>query len=68
MARNYKRDYEELPQFAKNYIDKTALECIEEYAKKRKMVSHRAGSAFWDLVDDGVIKVRKEGILFYIAE
>ena len=66
MARNYKRDYEELPGFAKKYVGKAAIECIEAYAAKRKMVSHRAGSAFWELVDDGAISVTQINGLYFI--
>ena len=67
MARNYKRDYEELPGFASTFIGKTTLECIEAYATKRKIASHRAGKAFWDLVDDGEIAVNYKGGIAYIA-
>ena len=66
MSRNYKRDYKELPVFAKNYIGKSTLDCIEAYAAKRKIVSHRAGSAFWCLVDDGVINVVNNNGLYFI--
>lgn len=57
MARNYPRDYQELPEFAKKYAGKTALECIEAYAKNRKVVSHRISAAFWDLVDSKEITI-----------
>ncbi len=60
MARNYKRDYEELPKFAQKYIGEPSANCIEAYAKKRGIVLHRAGKAFWNLVDDGIIKVKYE--------
>ncbi len=60
MARNYKRDYEELPKFAEDFIGETAVACIEAYAAKRRIVEHRAATAFWNLVDDGQISV-KEG-------
>ena len=67
MARNYKRDYEELPSFAVKFAGKTTLECIEAYAAKRKIVSHRAGKAFWNLVDDGEIAVKYKDGMAYIA-
>ncbi len=67
MARNYKRDYEEITNYAKKYAGKTTLECIESYAAKRKMVSHRAGKAFWANVDDGEIKVNYINGIAYIA-
>lgn len=39
MARNTARDYKELPKFAQGYIGKPTLQCIEDYAAKRKIVS-----------------------------
>ena len=68
MARDYKRDYNELPDFSKKYIGYRTLTCIEEYAKLRKIVEHRVGSAFWSLVDEGKIKVTQVGQYYYIAE
>jgi len=56
MARNYARDYKEIVPFAKNYVGKLAVECIDDYADKRKIASHRAGKAFWDKVDEGEIQ------------
>jgi hypothetical protein len=64
--RNIKRDYDEIVKFSTNYIDKTTLECIEAYATKRKIISHRAGKAFWNNVDDGNIKVELINGLYYI--
>lgn len=58
MARDYARDYKELPVFAEQFKGKSTMDCIEAYAKKRKIVEHRAGEAFWNLADDGVIKVK----------
>jgi len=60
MARDYARDYRELPKFAEQFKGKTTMECIEAYARKRKIVEHRAGKAFWNLADDGIIRV--EGV------
>lgn len=57
MARDYARDYRELPKFAEQFKGKTTMECIEAYAHKRKIVEHRAGKAFWNLADDGIIRV-----------
>lgn len=69
MARDTARDYRELPKFAQGYIGKPTLQCIEDYAAKRKIVSNRAGKAFWSLVDDGEISVCKAtNGLFYIGE
>jgi len=56
MTRNYARDYREMPEFAKNYIGRFAIVCIDDYAEKRKVVRHRIGKVFWGLVDDGAIK------------
>jgi hypothetical protein len=67
MARNYQRDYEEIAKFAAGFIGRPTLECIEAYAAKRKMVSHRVGSAFWGQVDEGVIKVIERSGIYYIA-
>lgn len=52
-----KRDYAEIVAFAQAYIGCPAIDCIEAYAQKRRIVWHRAGRAFWDKVDDGEIKV-----------
>jgi hypothetical protein len=68
MTRNYKRDYEELPKFALKYIGRTTLECIEDYAAKRKVVSHRIGSAFWDLVDRKCIEIETISGICYIVK
>ena len=68
MARNYARDYAEIAAFARKFRGHPTLECIEAYAQKRKIVSHRAGKAFWAKVDDGEIEVHKgpDG-LYYIV-
>ena len=39
MARDYSRDYKELPVFAEKYIGKRAVDCIDAYAKKRRVVT-----------------------------
>ena len=57
MSRDYKRDYQELPEFSKKYNNCEASECIESYAKKRKIVIHRVAKCFWDLVDQGKIPI-----------
>ena len=57
MARDYERDYREIATFAGDYIGKPAIECIDAYAEKRKIVSHRAGKVFWDKVDKGEIQI-----------
>lgn len=57
MARNIKKDYEELPAFSKFYSGEKAVECIEAYAKKRRVVEHRICTAFWDCVEEGLIIV-----------
>ncbi len=59
MARNYARDYKELPLFADKRKGATVIEVIEEYAQKRKVVSHRIGATFWDLANEGIIKTIK---------
>ena len=61
MARDYARDYRELPKFAEQFKGKTTTECIEAYSKKRKIVEHRAGKVFWNLADDGIIRVEAVG-------
>jgi hypothetical protein len=48
-------DYEQMLKLAKSNIGKKAIEVIEMFAAKRKIVSHRAGKVFWSLVDDGEI-------------
>jgi hypothetical protein len=50
------RDYREIVSFSQKFIGRKAVECIEAYAAKRKMAEHRAGKAFWDKVDEGLIK------------
>lgn len=60
MARNYAKDYQELPLFADKHKGATALQVIEEYARKRKVVSHRIGATFWELVEQGIIITNKE--------
>lgn len=57
MPRDYKRDYKELPEFSKKYNGCPAFECMEGYAKKRRIVIHRVADCFWQLVDDGLIPV-----------
>lgn len=65
MARDYQRDYTELVGFSKAYQGKTTLQCIEDYSRKRKIVCHRTGKAFWSLVDQGKINVEEiDGICF----
>lgn len=66
MARNHKKDYEELPCFAEGFKNKTTLECIEAYAQKRKVVSHRIGKVFWALVDEGKIEIYHANARFFI--
>lgn len=66
MARDYKRDYEELPEYAKKFQNKPVSECIDAYAAKRKVVSHRIGKAFWDLVDRGEIELYHANGNFFI--
>lgn len=56
MARNYKRDYEEIPKFSKKFAGEKAIDCIVAYAKKRGIVEYRAAKAFWYCVDSGEIK------------
>lgn len=56
-----KRDYAEIVAFAEAYIGRPTIDCIEAYSQKRRIVSHRAGRAFWDKVDDGEIKLRPIG-------
>lgn len=60
MARNYKRDWEELPKFAQSFKGEKAIDCIEAYAEKRRIVLHRAAKAFWDLVDCGEIETAEK--------
>ena len=60
-----KRDYAEIVEFAEGYIGKRAIECIEAYARKRRIVEHRAGKAFWGKADDGEIIVSREGTVFF---
>ena len=66
--RNKKRDYDEITAFTGNYIGRTALDCIEAYAKKRKIVEHRAGSVFWDKVDQGIISTESVDGVEYIKD
>lgn len=68
MSRNYQKDFDELPDFAKKYSGRTTLECIEAYAKRRKVVTHRIGIAFWALVDDGEIKIELDKVdqIYYV--
>lgn len=66
-GRDYDKDFRELPIFAKQYCNKPTLECIEAYAKKRKIVSHRAGKVFWELVDCGSIVVYAANGIFYVS-
>jgi hypothetical protein len=42
--------------FAQKYVGRRAVECIEAYARKRKIVDHRAAKAFWAKNDEGNIK------------
>lgn len=56
-----KRDYAEIVAFAQAYIGCPAIDCIEAYAKKRRIVSHRIGRAFWNKVYEGEIKVSPIG-------
>lgn len=56
MNKDYTRDRKELPGFAAKMKGYNTLEVIEAYAKKRRVGSHRIGSAFWDLVDEGRIE------------
>ena len=58
--RNYERDYAEIVAFSAGFIGRKAVECIEAYARKRKIVEHRASRAFWDKVEDGEIKTYKD--------
>lgn len=55
MARNYQRDYNELPEYAAKHKGEKAVDVIESYAKKRKIVFHRASAAFYDLAYRGTI-------------
>lgn len=66
MARDYKRDYRELPKYAKGFIGKHTVECIDSYAAKRQVVTHRIGKCFWGLVDDGIISIAMVGPLAII--
>lgn len=56
--RDIARDYAEIVGFAAGFVGKTALECIEAYAAKRRIAVGRAGRAFWDKVDEGEITLR----------
>ncbi len=67
MAMNYRRDWEEMAEFAKGYAGKTTRECIEAYAAKRGIVTHRAGNAFWGHVDEGNIRITEKDCLLYIV-
>ncbi len=68
MSRNYQKDFDDLPDFAKKYSGRTTLECIEAYANRRKVVTHRIGNAFYALVDDGEIKIEQDKVdrLYYV--
>jgi hypothetical protein len=57
MARNTARDYAEIAKFAETFVGKRAIECITTYARKRKIVDHRAAKAFWSKVDSGIVTV-----------
>jgi hypothetical protein len=56
MARNIARDYAEIVSFAQEYIGERAVKCIEAYARKRKIVMHRAAKVFWAKNDNGDIQ------------
>jgi hypothetical protein len=56
MARNIARDYAEIVAFAQQFVGKRAIDCIQAYARKRKIVDRRAGKAFWAKNDGGYIQ------------
>jgi hypothetical protein len=74
MKRRYDLDKPGMLRFAAGFIGMRTLDCIEAYAHKRKIVLHRAGQAFWDLVDEGLIvtaiqkDVEKYEVLVSVAE
>ena len=57
MKRDYERDRAEIVSVASKYQNMRAIDCIEDYAKKRKVVTHRIGKAFWSAVDNGEIGI-----------
>jgi hypothetical protein len=54
---NIARDYAEIVSWAERYKGRPTLECIQDYAKHRRMGTHRAGKAFWDKADAGEISI-----------
>lgn len=57
-------DYDKMLVFASSYVGRPAICAIDDFAAKRRIVSHRAGKVFWNLVDDGKITCerRNDGI------
>jgi len=48
-------DYPSMLRLAKSNIGSRAIDVIDAFAKKKGVVSHRAGKVFWALVDEGQI-------------
>ncbi|MDR0881605.1 MAG: hypothetical protein LBP55_03565 [Candidatus Adiutrix sp.] len=42
-------------KFATTFVGRACLDVIAGFARKRRIVDHRAASVFWNLVDDGRI-------------
>lgn len=42
-------------KFAQERVGERAVDVIDAFAAKRRIVSHRAGKVFWGLVDDGLV-------------
>ena len=68
MARDFARDWRELPDFAARYIGRYAVQCIDDYAAKRRVATHRIGATFWSLVDEGAIVVEADADGSYVIK
>ena len=58
MARHIAVDYAEIQKYAAGLIGKRATECIEAYARKRRIIEYKAGNAFWSKVFGEAIQLR----------
>jgi len=48
-------DYSDMLNLAERSVGSRAVDIIDAFANKKRVVSHRAGKVFWALVEDGKI-------------
>jgi hypothetical protein len=60
MRNTLPKDYEQMLKLAKSNIGKRAVDVMDEFTSKRKVVFHRAAKVFWTLVEEGKVSCKQD--------